>query len=35
MVEGASRFARRVDMLDAPVTFEQVVALQFRDLWQG
>jgi ABC-type nitrate/sulfonate/bicarbonate transport system substrate-binding protein len=35
MIEGASRFARRVDMLDAPVTFEQVVALQFRDLWQG
>jgi hypothetical protein len=34
MVQGASQFAQRVGMLDRPVSFENVVALQYRDLWK-
>lgn len=33
MVEGASRFAQRMGVLDGDVSFEEVVALQYRDLW--
>ena len=33
MVNGASQFAQRVGMLDRSVSFENVVALQYRDLW--
>lgn len=34
MVAGASGFAREIGRLSAPVSYEQVVAVQFRDLWQ-
>ena len=33
MVNGASQFAQRVGMLDRSVSFENVVALQYRELW--
>ena len=34
MVDWASQFAQRVGMLDRPVTFDEAVATQFRDLWR-
>lgn len=34
MVAGAIGFARGIAQLSAPVSYEQVVAVQFRDLWK-
>jgi NitT/TauT family transport system substrate-binding protein len=33
-VDGLNRFAQSVGLLAEPVAYEQVVAVQFRDLWQ-
>ena len=33
-VDGINRFARAIGLLEGPVPFEQVVALQFRDIWK-
>jgi NitT/TauT family transport system substrate-binding protein len=32
-VAGMSRFARAVGLMQGSVSYEQVVATQFRDLW--
>ena len=33
-VDGLNRFAQSVGLLPEPVSYEQAVAVQFRDLWQ-
>ena len=32
-IAGMSRFARAAGLMQGPVSYEQVVATQFRDLW--
>ena len=34
MVEGASRFAQRMGVLESPASFEDVVTTQYAELWQ-
>ena len=34
-VAGLNRFSQSVDILPSPVPYEQVVAVQFRDLWRS
>ena len=34
-VDQMNRFAQSVGMLSKPVSYEQVVATQFRELWAG
>ena len=33
-VDGLNRFAQSVGLLAEPVAYEQMVAVQFRDLWR-
>jgi hypothetical protein len=33
-VNGLNRFAQSIGLLAEPVSYEQVVAVQFRDLWR-